>query len=405
MFRTNLLLALAALSSTVEAQTLVGVHWDSGAIHEISTVDASITPMGFSAPRFLGDLTLAADGFLYGIRSGADPELVRIDGVSGVSLVVGPLGLPSVFEGALAISPAGIAYGFSVGTSTTPQLFQVDLATGAATGLVALSNPPHEINGAAFRSDGVLMALERVTNSLVTIDPATGAVSAMQVLTPYLGSVGGLTTIGGAGYFVRAGPGSAGPSTLWQVDLHTGAHVLVGDLGPIGWGTGFSGLAAVPAPPGTPFCFGYGTTLTCPCGNNTSLYQRAGCAHSQSAGGVLRVGGTASVSNDTLLLRGSSMSWSSALYLQGSATLGGGFGAHFGDGLRCAGGTIVRLGTKLNEGGRSQYPDSGDASVSVRGTVPAGATRHYQVWYRNAAAFCTPETFNLTNGVTVIWSN
>ena len=27
----------------------------------------------------------------------------------------------------------------------------------------------------------------------------------------------------------------------------------------------------------------------------------------------------------------------------------------------------------------------------------------YQVWYRNAASFCTPSTFNLTNGVLVTW--
>jgi hypothetical protein len=40
----------------------------------------------------------------------------------------------------------------------------------------------------------------------------------------------------------------------------------------------------------------------------------------------------------------------------------------------------------------------------VRGAVPAGATRTYQVWYRNAAAFCTSDTFNLTNGLVVTWA-
>jgi hypothetical protein len=29
--------------------------------------------------------------------------------------------------------------------------------------------------------------------------------------------------------------------------------------------------------------------------------------------------------------------------------------------------------------------------------------RRYQVWYRNAAAFCTPDTYNLTNGFEVTW--
>jgi hypothetical protein len=95
---------------------------------------------------------------------------------------------------------------------------------------------------------------------------------------------------------------------------------------------------------------------------------------------------------------------SSALYFQGSAQVAGGNGATFGDGLRCAGGTIIRLGTKTNVGGTSQYPEAGNASVSVRGMNTAGSVRDYQVWYRNAApAFCTPSTFNLTNAVELTW--
>jgi hypothetical protein len=29
--------------------------------------------------------------------------------------------------------------------------------------------------------------------------------------------------------------------------------------------------------------------------------------------------------------------------------------------------------------------------------------RTYQCWYRNAAAFCQPATFNLTNGIQTTW--
>jgi hypothetical protein len=36
--------------------------------------------------------------------------------------------------------------------------------------------------------------------------------------------------------------------------------------------------------------------------------------------------------------------------------------------------------------------------------VTAPGTRWYQVWYRNAAGFCTPATFNLSNAVRVDWS-
>jgi len=113
------------------------------------------------------------------------------------------------------------------------------------------------------------------------------------------------------------------------------------------------------------------------------------------------------------VLAGAGMPNSSALYFQGTATpstcsnppacTSTTLGVPFGDGLRCVSGSIVRLGTKSNSAGRSRYPAAGDASISVRGLVAAPGTRHYQCWYRNAAAFCTPSTFNLTNAVIVTW--
>jgi len=94
---------------------------------------------------------------------------------------------------------------------------------------------------------------------------------------------------------------------------------------------------------------------------------------------------------------------SSALYFQGTTQIGGGSGAAFGDGLRCAGGSIARLGTLTNFLGSSTYPGPGDQPVSIRGSVAAGDVRTYQVWYRNAANYCTPSTFNLTNAYQAVW--
>ena len=134
------------------------------------------------------------------------------------------------------------------------------------------------------------------------------------------------------------------------------------------------------------------------------LFVGTGCLHSFGTGGLLDSGGVARIAADTLVLQGSGMTNSSCLYFQGTTQVNGGLGSHFGDGLRCAGGTVIRLGTKTNVGGASQYPEGGDPSVSVRGnvTVP-GSVRTYQVWYRNSAAFCTPDGFNLTNGLAVTW--
>ncbi len=152
----------------------------------------------------------------------------------------------------------------------------------------------------------------------------------------------------------------------------------------------------------TPFCFGDGTGTACPCGNSGAAGN--GCASSVNANGAnISVSGNSSLSGDTLLLSGSGMPDSSALYFQGTNQQAGGAGVVFGDGLRCAGGTVVRLKTVTNVAGASQYPQGGDPSVSVRGLVTTPGTRTYQIWYRNAAAFCTPSTFNLSNGVSVSW--
>ena len=155
---------------------------------------------------------------------------------------------------------------------------------------------------------------------------------------------------------------------------------------------------------GIAFCFGDGAGVQCPCGN-TGL-TGGGCGNSINAqGGRLVATGAASLANDTFVLRASRLPNSSALYFQGTDRANNGFGTVFGDGLRCVQGTVIRLGTKVNAAGGSSYPLSGDQSISLRGAITtSGSVRYYQVWYRNAAAFCTASTFNLTNGVQVTWT-
>jgi len=149
---------------------------------------------------------------------------------------------------------------------------------------------------------------------------------------------------------------------------------------------------------GTAYCFGDGSSTACPCGNVGAVGH--GCPSSVNAGGaLLGATGSAVVGADTLVLHGSEMPTSSALYFQGSAQLA----VTFGDGLRCVGTNVMRLKTKQNQGGASQYPEPGDPTISAHTGVPPGATRHYQIWYRNAATFCTAATFNLSNGLTIVW--
>jgi hypothetical protein len=150
---------------------------------------------------------------------------------------------------------------------------------------------------------------------------------------------------------------------------------------------------------GVSFCAGDGSGTSCPCGNNSSPGSGAGCLNSLGSGGELSATGSATLAHDELVLMGSQMPNWVALFFQGTIAVNAGAGAVFGDGLRCAGGTVIRLAATT----AAMYPTTGAASVSVRGGVMTAGTRVYQVLYRNVAAFCTPDTFNLTNGLRVSW--
>jgi hypothetical protein len=156
------------------------------------------------------------------------------------------------------------------------------------------------------------------------------------------------------------------------------------------------------APVGGPydaFCYG---SVNCPCGNNGASAN--GCGNSANPAGA-RLGATGSTSwmEDTFVLNGTGMlPNSTCIYLQGNTSSAA---ATFGDGRRCVGGTLIRLGTKHNVGGSSSFPAAGDPPVSLRGNVPLlGDTRFYQVWYRDPANFCTATTYNITNGIEAVWT-
>jgi hypothetical protein len=151
------------------------------------------------------------------------------------------------------------------------------------------------------------------------------------------------------------------------------------------------------------FCFGDGLGTPCPCANHSPMGHGEGCTSSLGTGGWLRADGWCSMADDTLALVGTQMPSSIALYFQGTQEEAGGFGSQNGDGLLCLAGTLIRLGPQPNFAGASQYPGPGQTPVSVRGAVSAGTTYAYQAWYRNAAAFCTSATYNLTNGVRATW--
>ncbi|MBK7875835.1 MAG: choice-of-anchor E domain-containing protein [Planctomycetes bacterium] len=153
----------------------------------------------------------------------------------------------------------------------------------------------------------------------------------------------------------------------------------------------------------TAFCSGTSNSVwgSCPCGNFGAPLH--GCANSVDANGAaLTASGASSITGDTLVLATSGMPNSNAIFLQGNdladpLTV-------FGDGLRCIDGSLIRLGTSAIAGGSASYPSPVQLPVSVRAGIAAPGMRYYQTYYRNAAAFCTPATFNVSNALAVHWA-
>ena len=160
--------------------------------------------------------------------------------------------------------------------------------------------------------------------------------------------------------------------------------------------------------PVTYFCFGDGTGLACPCANSGAVGN--GCANSLNPnGGNLTASGNAALSLDTWTITGSGIPNGPGLYYQALNQLGGGNGVVFGDGIRCIGGTVIRLGIVTAVGNTSSYPSPNPPAVngipiSVKGFNSAGDVRNYQLWYRDSTiGFCSANVFNLTNAVNVTW--
>lgn len=250
----------------------------------------------------------------------------------------------------------------------------------------------------AFRRDGTLLGYESLVNP--ALNPGAGGV--LQIESLCFDPVNGRLVLwqqgaSGVDNFVYVlSPDCNGNGVADVVDIASGSTADVNLDGQPDECQSYVG---------GPFCFGDGldpsVTTPCPCANVGAAGR--GCANSvNSSGALLDVLG--STFTDSAVLSGSGMPASvTCIYLQGDATTD----EPFGDGVRCTGGTLLRLRARQNSGGASTFPDSTDTiTLSARGgVVPgSGATRVYQTYYRNsAAAFCPPETFNVTNGFTLTW--
>jgi hypothetical protein len=142
-----------------------------------------------------------------------------------------------------------------------------------------------------------------------------------------------------------------------------------------------------------------GTSGLCPCGNNGGPGR--GCINSTGAGAGLEGAETDGIVNDDLELTVfNTRPGASVLLFHGTATTGGGFGLPFGDGLRCVGGSIVRMGVRISDATGSVTWGPG---LAAQNGWSVGQTVYFQGWYRNVQGPCA-SGFNLTNGLQVTFT-
>jgi hypothetical protein len=314
-------------------------------------------------------------------------ELTTFDFGSGPALVAGgnffQSGATQVRKVARWTGASWVPIGTGIPSSGVDDLIAYDDRTGHGAELYAVGSffttPVPWRHFARFRNgswEPLLTGFDTYARTLAVFDDHLGPAPALYVGGPF-STADGLPSNGIARYVPTALPGCTGD-------------------------------------PGVPFCFGDAldtqVTQVCPCFNYGG--PRRGCANNVNPDGAELVasGSTAidaGTGTDSVVLASSGMPATAGLgsvFLQGDAELPG--GTSFGDGVRCADGTLIRLAYKPNHGGAALYPDVGNLSLSQRGgVVPgSGASRAYQVYYRSAAAaFCPPATFNVTNGVRVVW--
>jgi Regulator of chromosome condensation (RCC1) repeat len=156
-------------------------------------------------------------------------------------------------------------------------------------------------------------------------------------------------------------------------------------------------------------CFGDGTGAICPCLNIG--VGGAGCDNSAATGGATLSGtGFPSLADDSVQLTATAELPSAlSIVLQGSALAPQ---LYYGDGIRCAGGTLKRLYSKNAVNGVVVVPEGGEPSISQQSqalgdTITQGTMRIYQVYYRDPdPSFCAApfgNTFNISSAVSVLW--
>jgi hypothetical protein len=141
-----------------------------------------------------------------------------------------------------------------------------------------------------------------------------------------------------------------------------------------------------------------GASASCPCAAGSPA---SGCELPQGTGGValsLVSQQTSPLNRVTLAGSGFPTMGTPGAVVIRSTSLDTGSPIVFGDGLRCVGNPVVRLGATLASGGASTH-------TFGHGAMAGTGNFYYQVWFRSTPiSFCDPiAAFNLSNGRVLAW--
>jgi hypothetical protein len=403
---TSLALTLAVLSATpVRAQEVVVISSFQRLEFKdaLTFADRGVIPTpGFPS---LQSFSYARSGVFYrldGVGGLGQPQhLERLDCRTGSVTVVGSLG-QDVIDTGLALDPTTgelYALGWVISLAQTA-LCRIDKATGLL-GIVALVTPLNlgaetfaiDATGHAFVITEVhLQPGQPFSLRAYAVDLTTGALT---VAADFIENPGPNFSPG-TGAFRSDGIYLLGSSqALYALDFTTLHATIVAPLNS-------TPLVTVAPASGVGLGFTEGCSGLCPC-TAAPAHSGNGCLNgaSQFFGSSLRAFGEASLSSDTLKFFVLGVPNTSFVLFQGS-TLGA--GSIFGDGRRCVGGTVLRLGGSAITGDVGTYPSPGQAAVSVQGEIAGPGSLHYQALFRDLFTYCTSATSNLTNSVSVTWT-
>lgn len=197
--------------------------------------------------RMIG-LVTDVDNTIYAISEEANSRLWTLNPTTGASTLVGSLGF-NLQEGDMTIQPG--TNNMYVADGAGDKLYIVNKLTAAASLVGSFGALGRDVSGLQFVGSTLygLALNDAASDTLLTIDPTTGAVTLVGVTGTNFGVIAAMGQDPASGITYIAGPktGFGNDNELWSVNLATGAGT---DLGPItGVSASISGFSVAGSPP------------------------------------------------------------------------------------------------------------------------------------------------------------